>query len=709
MPVDQLSYGLPIREFLLVGLVSAVVTLLLTGPVRMLALKAGAVAWPRGRDVHVTPTPRWGGLAMFGGVLAGLLLALSLPALRLAYFEGSSEVMGVVVATGLLVGVGLLDDRFDLDAITKFAAQVTAGGLLVLYGVQWTTLWIPLGGGGTGISGSTLILGQGQSVLLTVLLTVALVNAMNFVDGLDGLAGGIGLITTLATAVFCVGLISENGNAPAAFGPALIAVVLAGACLGFLPHNFHPARIFMGDTGSMMVGVMLSAAITAASGRVIPDEETSASDFLALVAPLIVLVGIVFIPVLDLLMAVIRRTRAGTSPFSPDKMHLHHRLLQLGHSHRRAVLLVYLWAAVLAFGAVALALVDETGVVLAAIGIALVVAFVASAVPHLARTRSAATAGPAASASAGPAATSAGAPASADDVADRRDPPAVGDDARPRTSDGPGPVPPPAPGQPGGRQPGEGAPPGRTAARPVGPGTGTHRPGGPPPVHRSGETPSPPLHRSGETPSPPLHRSDEPPAHLPGKAPAHRPGEAPAHRPGDAPAHRPGEAPAHRTGETPAHRSGETPVRRTGETPVYRSGETPVRRTGETPVYRPGGGPAPHRTGEPPARWPGARPAPPVPGETPPHRTPAPPSAWRGPPTRTGQRPAEPLHRPDAVPPRRTGEQQRNGHPQQPAPDDGVPAPDGGHPRRAPGPSRTDQPTVPNPVRRDPPGEADQR
>ncbi|WP_308015413.1 hypothetical protein [Pseudonocardia sp. ICBG1293] len=389
MPTDQFTYGLPIRELLLVGLVAAVVTLLLTGPVRMLALKAGAVAWPRGRDVHVTPTPRWGGLAMFGGVLAGLLLSLQLPALRLAYFEQSTEVVGVVVATGLLVGVGMLDDRYDLDALTKFAAQVTAAGLLVLYGVQWLTIWIPIGGDAF-LTGSLLSLGQSQSVLLTVLVTVVLVNAMNFVDGLDGLAAGIGLLTTLATAVFCVGLIGENGNDPAAFVPALLAVVLAGSCLGFLPHNFHPARIFMGDTGSMMVGVMLAAAVTSASGRIPLGDGGSTTDILALISPVVVLVGIVFIPSLDLLMAVVRRTRAGTSPFSPDKMHLHHRLLQVGHSHRRAVLLVYLWVAVIAFGAVALALVPRTGLVLAATGIALVVAFVASAVPHRSRTRTAA-------------------------------------------------------------------------------------------------------------------------------------------------------------------------------------------------------------------------------------------------------------------------------------------------------------------------------
>ena len=390
MPTQSsFGYGLPIRELVLVALASAVVTLLLTGPVRMLALKVGAVAWPRGRDVHVTPTARWGGLAMFGGVLTGIGLAAQLPALRLAFFEGSTDMLGVLLATGLLVGVGMLDDRYDLDAITKLAAQVTAGGLLVLYGIQWAVFWIPLGGGGTGISGSLLILGQGQAVLITVLLTVALVNALNFVDGLDGLAAGIGMIAALATAVFCIGLIRENGNDPGTYSPALMAMVLVGACLGFLPHNFNPARIFMGDTGSMLIGVMLAGATTSASGRLPISVASNGTDVLALLAPLIVVAGVLLIPLLDLILAVVRRSVAGRGLMVADKMHLHHRLLEIGHSQRRAVLLIYLWVGVLAFGAVALALVDDPAVVLGAIALGVVISVIASAVPHRARVRAA--------------------------------------------------------------------------------------------------------------------------------------------------------------------------------------------------------------------------------------------------------------------------------------------------------------------------------
>jgi UDP-GlcNAc:undecaprenyl-phosphate GlcNAc-1-phosphate transferase len=372
---------LPIREFLLAGLTATVVTFLLVGPVRVLALRLGAVAWPRKRDVHVTPTPRWGGLAMLGGVLAGVGMAYQLPALRLAFDNNASEVGGVLLAALLLAAVGALDDRYDLDALTKFAGQTTAAGVLVIFGVQWTVFFVPWGGSDSGESGSLLILGQEQGVLLTVLLTVALVNAMNFVDGLDGLAAGVGMIAAAAVGLFTIGLVGRVGNDPSVYSPALIAAVLAGACLGFLPHNFNPARIFMGDSGSMLIGVLLAAATTSASGK-ISIIGADGRDVLALFAPLIVLAAVVFVPLLDLLMAVVRRTRKGLSPFSPDKMHLHHRLLEIGHSQRRAVLLIYLWAGVLAFGAVALALLDDLTVAAWTTGLGLLVAVIATAVPR---------------------------------------------------------------------------------------------------------------------------------------------------------------------------------------------------------------------------------------------------------------------------------------------------------------------------------------
>ncbi|MFC7449509.1 glycosyltransferase family 4 protein [Rhodococcus daqingensis] len=366
--------GVPIRELLLVLFTAAVITFLATGAVRLLALKFGAVAIPRDRDVHVEPTPRLGGVGMYVGFVAALLFAQQLPALARGFDYNTKDIPAALVAGGVIVLVGIIDDRWGLDALTKFVGQVTAAGVLVVMGVSWFVLYLPF-------NGTTLVLDQLQSGLVTVLIAVVMINAMNFVDGLDGLAAGLGLIAALAICVFSVGLLHEQGGDVSAYPPAMLAAALAGACLGFLPHNFQPARIFMGDSGSMLIGLMLAAISTSASGR-IPLSAYGTKDILGLLSPLLLVGAVMFIPILDLLLAVVRRTRAGRSPFSPDKMHLHHRLLQIGHSHRRVVLLIYLWVGVLAFGAVGSALIDRRIVVLLVAG-GLVFALVVTAVPSL--------------------------------------------------------------------------------------------------------------------------------------------------------------------------------------------------------------------------------------------------------------------------------------------------------------------------------------
>ncbi|GAA2530772.1 glycosyltransferase family 4 protein [Mycolicibacterium diernhoferi] len=335
--------GVPLRELALVGLAAAIITYFATGWVRVLALRIGAVAYPRERDVHVQPTPRMGGLAIYLGVVVAVVLASQLPALNRG-FVYSTGMPAVVVAGGLIMLVGLIDDRWGLDALTKFAGQITAASVLVTMGVAWSVLYIPIGGVGT------IVLDQVTSILLTLALTVSIVNAMNFVDGLDGLAAGLGLITALAICIFSVGLLRDHGGDVLFYPPAIISVVLAGACLGFLPHNFHRAKIFMGDSGSMLIGLMLAAASTTAAGP-ISQNAYGARDVFALLSPFLLVVAVMFVPALDMLLAIVRRTRAGKSPFSPDKMHLHHRLLQIGHSHRRVVLLIYLWVGIVALGA----------------------------------------------------------------------------------------------------------------------------------------------------------------------------------------------------------------------------------------------------------------------------------------------------------------------------------------------------------------------
>lgn len=370
--------GIPIREYLLVGLTATAVTFLLTGPVRRLALWLGAVAYPRERDVHVKPIPRMGGLAMYFGVLAGVFMAHSLPTLSRSFVSGRSWV-GVLVAGALIVLVGVLDDRWELDSITKLAGQTTAAGTLVIAGVQWFLFWTPWGGANG--HGQLLMLGNNEGQVLTVLLTLAMVNAMNFIDGLDGLASGIGLISAGATSVFCLGLLRQSGGDVSVYLPTLVGATTAGACLGFLPFNFQPAKIFMGDSGSMLIGLMLATASTMASGT-INYPAFNAKDTLALLSPMLVVAAVLFVPLLDLVLAVVRRTRAGKSPFHADKMHLHHRLLEIGHSQRRAVLLIYLWAGVIAFGAVSLTLFNVT-VVMWVVGFGVVAAGIVSVIPRM--------------------------------------------------------------------------------------------------------------------------------------------------------------------------------------------------------------------------------------------------------------------------------------------------------------------------------------
>ena len=368
--------GVPLRELLLVGLTAAAITYLLTSLVRVIAIRVGAVAVPRVRDVHTIPTPRLGGVGMFAGVVAAIVLAANLPALNRG-FAYTNDMGAVVTAGAVIVFVGIIDDRWGLDALTKFVGQLTAAGVMVVMGVSWLQVPVPFGNIGT------IVLDPFQSGLLTVVITVATINAVNFIDGLDGLAAGLGLISASAICMFSLGLLRDQGGDVSYYPPALISVALAGACLGFLPHNFSPARIFMGDSGAMLIGLMLAAASTSASGRIAVNAYGPA-DVFTLLSPLILVAAVVFIPMLDMLMAVVRRTRAGVGFYTPDKLHLHHRLLELGHSQRRVALIIYLWVGILAFS-VAASTIFPMSVVVPAFAAGLVVAMLATMAPRLQR------------------------------------------------------------------------------------------------------------------------------------------------------------------------------------------------------------------------------------------------------------------------------------------------------------------------------------
>ena len=365
------------REYALILVVVAAVTYLLTPLARRLALAVGAMAPVRDRDVHAVPTPRLGGPAIYVGLAAGMVLASRLPHLQTT-FTDSRVPQAVLLAGAIICAVGVVDDIWELDAVSKLAGQTAAAGVMVLAGVQLSYVPNPLH------AHSFIALGQ-FGVPLTILLVVVTVNAVNFVDGLDGLAAGVVAIASLSFLAYSYQLAVIHGF-DRLTPPALIAATLTGACLGFLPHNFNPARIFMGDSGSMLLGLFLAAATTGITGQVDPSAVRGLDLFPALL-PLLLPAAVLAIPLVDLLLAVVRRTRSGRSPFSPDKMHLHHRLLEIGHSQTRAVLIMYLWTALLAFGAVALSITRLPLLVLSVISGVAVLAVVASSVPPLRAVR----------------------------------------------------------------------------------------------------------------------------------------------------------------------------------------------------------------------------------------------------------------------------------------------------------------------------------
>jgi UDP-GlcNAc:undecaprenyl-phosphate GlcNAc-1-phosphate transferase len=256
--------------------------------------------------------------------------------LPLVHKSFGREATGIFLSGTFILFLGLIDDRFDLDPITKFAGQALAGGILLIYGVQ--ILWLPI----NGITTIPANIGQ----LLTVLFVMVVINAINFVDGLDGLATGIVAICASCFFAFSYLLAVINGLNRAG-APSLITAVVIGLCLGFLPHNFYPAQIFMGDSGAMFLGLMISASAITLTGQVDASAITAENSGSALL-PLLLPFTVLAIPLLDFAMAIVRRLRAGRSPFSADREHLHHRIMRMGLTQQRTTVVLYLWTAMFA-------------------------------------------------------------------------------------------------------------------------------------------------------------------------------------------------------------------------------------------------------------------------------------------------------------------------------------------------------------------------
>lgn len=328
------------KVYLALLAVAALVTYVSTPAMRHLAIRLGAVTAVRDRDVHVVPTARLGGVAIFLGLAAGLVVASTVPFLG-RVFEVSTGAWAVLGGAAVVCAIGVADDIWDLDWMAKLAGQILAALLLAWGGVQLVSL--PIFGRTIGDSYLSLV--------ATVVIVVVAINAVNFVDGLDGLAAGV--VAIGGTAFMVYSYVLAKGASPGDYSSlaTVITAVMVGACLGFLPHNVHPARIFMGDSGSMVLGLTFAAAAVTVTGQVDPsvvNQREQIPAFLPIVLPL----AVVAVPLFDMTAAFVRRIGRGQSPFKPDSHHLHHKLLRFGHSHRWAVAVLWLWTAVLAFGAV---------------------------------------------------------------------------------------------------------------------------------------------------------------------------------------------------------------------------------------------------------------------------------------------------------------------------------------------------------------------
>jgi len=352
-----------VKVYLLIMGVAALVTFVATPAMRHLAFRVGAVTAVRARDVHVRPTARLGGVAIWAGIAAGIALASQIPFLEPVF--SASPAAWAVIGGGLVVCVlGALDDVVDLDWMAKLAGQLAAAWIIVAGGVQLVSLPIA----GLTIGSNTL------SLIVSMLIVVVAINAVNFVDGLDGLAAGT--IAIGGSALFVYTYVIARGVSVADYSSlaTLILAALVGAVLGFLPHNVHPARIFMGDSGSMVLGLTFAAAAIVVTGQIDPDVVGQREQIPAFL-PILIPVMVALIPLLDMALAVVRRLLRGDSPWSPDAHHLHHLLLRFGHSHRWAVFVLHSWTAVFSVSAVLLvfmrgrdvALVASLGIVLASL------------------------------------------------------------------------------------------------------------------------------------------------------------------------------------------------------------------------------------------------------------------------------------------------------------------------------------------------------
>jgi UDP-GlcNAc:undecaprenyl-phosphate GlcNAc-1-phosphate transferase len=327
-----------IGSYLLIGAVAAVVTFATTPIVGWLARRRGWVYLPTDRTVHQTPLPDVGGLAMFLGFVAALTTAKFTDVFDVL-FDSNSEPLGVLLAAAIIFVVGFIDDIREISPPAKLAGTVLAGLVLVQFGVVMFSFRLPFYEG-------PIILSDDLQPLVTVLWLIGMTQAINLIDGLDGLAAGIVAIAAFAFFLYSQELTNTGLLDVRNIGP-LIAIIAVGVCVGFLPHNFNPARIMMGDGGALLLGLFLAVSTSVVGGRADSFSEEFVGQTYFFLAPLAIPLLILGVPIFDLLFAVIRRATGRKSLAAADKGHLHHRLMDLGHGHRRSVVILWTWTALL--------------------------------------------------------------------------------------------------------------------------------------------------------------------------------------------------------------------------------------------------------------------------------------------------------------------------------------------------------------------------
>ena len=324
--------------YLFIGVIAAVVTFVSTPFVVKLATRMNWVVEPDERRVHKVPTPDVGGIAMFLGFIVALAIAWKMGRFS-PVFDNNSEPLGVLLAAIVIFSTGLVDDIREISSPAKVTGTVIAGLVLVYFGATMFYFRVPFL--------DVFVLSNDWIPLITILWLMGMSQAVNLIDGLDGLAAGIVAIAAASFFLYSRRLDDLGALAQPNMGP-LIAIIALGVCLGFLPHNFNSAKIFMGDSGALFLGLLMAVSTSVVGGRADPNSQTyTPGQTYFFLAPLFIPLFILGVPILDTLFAIIRRAVNRQGVATADKGHLHHRLMNLGHGQRRSVLILWLWTTIL--------------------------------------------------------------------------------------------------------------------------------------------------------------------------------------------------------------------------------------------------------------------------------------------------------------------------------------------------------------------------